>query len=51
MARDDAHFRLRLPTDLKKYVSDAAQENHRSINGEVVHILRQHQKTASAPTA
>lgn len=51
MVKDDPMVRLRLPIDLKGFVQESARLNHRSMNGEVVHILRQHQKMASAPTA
>lgn len=51
MARDDAQFRLRMPHDLREYVRESARHNQRSLNGEVVFIIRQHQKSASAPTA
>jgi hypothetical protein len=36
MAREDLHFRLRIPEDLKKQVEEAAQDNHRSMTAEIV---------------
>jgi hypothetical protein len=33
---DDAHFRLRIPSDLHKYLVEEAAKNHRSINAEIV---------------
>lgn len=36
MARDDLHFRLRIPEALKVRVEAAAVENHRSITAEIV---------------
>lgn len=39
MARDDPHFRLRLPPDLKARVEDAARAAGRSINAEIVQRL------------
>lgn len=51
MTQEDSQFRLRLPTDLRDYLRESAVQNQRSINGEIVYVLRQHQKTASAPSA
>lgn len=39
MARDDPHFRLRLPADLKARVEEAARAANRSINAEIVQRL------------
>lgn len=36
MARDDLHFRLRIPEDLKLQIESAAKENHRSMTAEIV---------------
>lgn len=36
MAREDPHFRLRIPERLKNQVERAASENHRSITAEIV---------------
>jgi len=36
MARDDLHFRLRIPEELKKRVSAAARANDRSITAEII---------------
>ncbi|WP_428331940.1 Arc family DNA-binding protein [Novosphingobium sp.] len=44
MIKDDAHFRLRLPSDLKEFIRERARQNQRSITGEIVYVLRQHQK-------
>lgn len=41
MARDDPHFRLRVPADLKKQIEDAAEANGRSINAEIIDCLRE----------
>ncbi|TYR32079.1 Arc family DNA-binding protein [Mesorhizobium microcysteis] len=41
MARDDPHFRLRLPADLKTAIEVAAKESGRSINSEIVVRLDQ----------
>lgn len=51
MARADPKLVLRLPSELKAFVQDQAERNLRSMNSEVVHVLRQHQKAASAPSA
>lgn len=39
MTRQDPHFRLRIPEDLKKQIENAARANARSINAEIVSRL------------
>lgn len=39
MAKDDPHFRLRLPVELKNEIEQAAKENNRSINAEIISRL------------
>lgn len=39
MSRDDPHFRLRVPGDLKEQIEAAAKRNKRSMNAEVVSRL------------
>jgi len=39
MARDDPHFRLRIPADLKEKIEVFAKANNRSINAEIVSRL------------
>lgn len=51
MARDDCQFRLRLPADLRDFLRGGAEQNQRSINGEIVYALRQYQKAASVAQA
>ncbi|WP_292594376.1 Arc family DNA-binding protein [Mesorhizobium sp.] len=36
MARDDLHFRLRIPEDLKKMIEASAADRHRSMTAEIV---------------
>lgn len=36
MARQDPHFRLRLPEDLKTKIEDAATRNRRTMTSEIV---------------
>ena len=36
MAREDLHFRLRIPENLKAQVEMAASQNHRSMTAEIV---------------
>lgn len=36
MARDDLHFRLRIPDDLKAKVAKEAIANHRSMTAEII---------------
>ena len=40
MAREDPHFRLRIPQDLKAKVEEAAHESRRSITAEIVSRLQ-----------
>ena len=39
MAKDDPHFRLRIPPQLKGAIEEAAADEQRSINAEIVHRL------------
>lgn len=39
MAKDDPHFRLRLPARLKASLEQEARRNNRSINAEIVYRL------------
>ncbi|WP_082024733.1 Arc family DNA-binding protein [Mameliella alba] len=41
MAREDLHFRLRIPEDLKARVEAAARGNHRSMTAEIVATLEE----------
>lgn len=41
MAREDLHFRLRLPEPLKEKVAAVAADNHRSMTAEIVARLDQ----------
>ncbi|RVQ02077.1 Arc family DNA-binding protein [Sinorhizobium meliloti] len=36
MARQDPHFRLRLPEDLKSKIEDAATRNRRTMTSEII---------------
>ncbi|MDE3789603.1 Arc family DNA-binding protein [Sinorhizobium meliloti] len=36
MARQDPHFRLRLPEDLKSRIEDAATRNRRTMTSEII---------------
>lgn len=44
MKKDDAQIRFRMPADLKDFIQGRAQENQRSMNGEIVYALRQYQR-------
>ncbi|MCL8382488.1 Arc family DNA-binding protein [Xanthobacter aminoxidans] len=48
MARNDPHFRLRLPADLKEKIEFSAKENNRSLNAEIVSRLDYSFKAVSA---
>lgn len=39
MARDDLHFRLRIPEELKSRIEKSAAENNRSMTAEIVSRL------------
>lgn len=41
MSRDDLHFRLRIPAELKARVQAAAEANRRSMTAEIVDRLEQ----------
>ncbi|MHA3115274.1 Arc family DNA-binding protein [Acinetobacter sp. ANC 4635] len=41
MARTDPQFNLRVPSELKQLVEDAAKDSGRSINAEAVYRLTQ----------
>lgn len=39
MAREDSHFRLRIPEDLKRQVEAEAVKNNRSMTAEIISRL------------
>lgn len=39
MSREDLHFRLRIPADIKAKIEKAAQSNRRSVTAEIVNRL------------
>jgi plasmid maintenance system antidote protein VapI len=41
MARDDLHFRLRIPDELKTRIEEAARANKRSMTGEIIARLEE----------
>ena len=41
MAREDLHFRLRIPEYLKAKVQEAANQSHRSMTAEIISRLEQ----------
>lgn len=41
MAKDDPHFRLRIPSELKEVIELHAERNQRSSNAEIVYALEQ----------
>lgn len=41
MAKDDPHFRLRIPADLKARIEQSAKSNRRSANAEIIQALEQ----------
>lgn len=49
MSRDAPQFKLRMDAELKDLVEKAAQENHRSINAEIVARLQESFRQADTP--
>lgn len=49
MAREDLHFRLRLPEDLKARIETAAEQSRRSMTAEIVARLEQSFEHPRAP--
>ena len=41
MAREDLHFRLRIPEELKAKVEESASDNHRSMTAEIIARLEE----------
>ncbi len=39
MSRNDPYVRLRIPEDIKQWVTDTAKSNRRSMTSEIVFIL------------
>lgn len=50
MSRDDLHFRLRIPGDLKVQIEAAADANRRSMTAEIVARLQESFSAESLPT-
>ena len=40
MSRDDPHFRLRIPEDMRDRLKDEAERNNRSMNAEIIARLQ-----------
>lgn len=50
MAREDLHFRLRIPEDLKARVEASAEASHRSMTSEIISRLEQSFEPPRTPT-
>lgn len=50
MARQDLHFKLRIPEDLKRRIAAASRANERSMTAEIVARLETSFVTDPAPT-
>lgn len=50
MARTDPQFNVRMPADLKEKIEEAAKENGRSMNAEIVYRLQQSIEEEQAET-
>lgn len=46
MSRADPQCKVRLPVDLKEWVSRQAAKNYRSVNAEIVFALRERMQAA-----
>jgi hypothetical protein len=42
-------LQVRVPTDLKAWLKEQAQKNHRSLNGELVYRLERSRQQEGAP--
>ena len=40
MIKDDPHFRLRVPAEMRALIADSAKKNRRSMNAEIVARLQ-----------
>ncbi|MGO1079707.1 Arc family DNA-binding protein [Inquilinus sp. CA228] len=49
MARDDPHFRLRIPAAMKRQVEEAAVQNKRSMNAEIIARIESSFTSPAAP--
>lgn len=47
MSREDEHFRLRIPGDIKKWVRARSVNNMRSMTAEIIFILREKMSAAT----
>jgi hypothetical protein len=50
LAREDAHFRLRIPDDVRAWVQKTAEENRRSMTGQIIFILEKEMKNEKSGT-
>lgn len=50
MARDDEHFRLRIPSDVKAWIAAESAKNLRSQTAEIVFLLKQAMARTEQPT-
>jgi plasmid stability protein len=48
MSRDDLHFRLRIPEEIKEWVRVQAEANRRSMTSEIVFLLETAMKKEKA---
>lgn len=51
MSRNDPHFRLRIPAELKARVEEAARQSRRSVTAEILVALERVFPDPNAPTA
>lgn len=49
MSRDDPQFKLRIPPALKVQIDQAAAENHRSLNAEILARLEESFENSAVP--
>lgn len=47
MARSDPQINLRLPLELRDKIKEAAQENRRSLNAEIIYAIEEYLKQCS----
>lgn len=51
MSRDDEHFRLRLPRDLKALLKAEAERNVRSLTAQIVFALKKEMAARAEPAS
>lgn len=51
MSREDAHFRLRLPHDVKAWLAKEASREIRSVTSQIIYVLRKEMAAGDEPAS